>query len=66
MLKNRHFQIRLVQDQEAPGPATAPVVVDPEQIVDSVVTGAVAIILVHKLAGLFCNTVEHIIVTKVR
>lgn len=66
MFKNRSVQVKLVKDQETPAEPVTSVVIEPEKIVDSVVTGIAAIIIIHKAATLFCNTAEHLIVTKIK
>lgn len=70
IFKDRHLQVRLVSDQERPtgAPPIDPVTyqLDPERIIETATVGVATVLVVNRVAGLVCNAIEHIVVTKIK
>ena len=64
MFKNKKFEVKMVKDEEAPAQTAKPVDID--KTVDTVMTAAMATIIVYFGCDLIRGVVTHVVVTKVK
>jgi hypothetical protein len=64
MFKNKKFEVKMVKDEETPAEPSKPIDVD--KTVDTVMTAAMATIIVYFGCDLIRGVVTHVVVTKVK